>query len=73
MVTEKVMELLKEIYKNLDELVNLIGLEYTEDEEYVCHNRDQVDEEWCDEEMLESISCAHSDIGYFVGYSKGDN
>ena len=67
MVTKKVMELLKKIYKDLDEFIDLIGLEYTEDGEYVCHNRDQVDEEWCDDEMLESIDCLHSDLEYFLG------
>ena len=67
MITEEVMEMLNKIYNDLEKLVNLIGLEYTDDDEYVCNNRDQVDEEWCDEEMLRSIEHAYQDIGFFLG------
>ena len=66
-ITNEVWEKLESVYKELDELIGLIGLEYTDDDEYVCHNTDQVDEEWCDYEMLESINCAWQDIGYFLG------
>lgn len=67
MVTEEVMEMLNKIYNDLENLINLIDLEYTDDDEYVCNNRDQVDEEWCDEEMLISIEHAYQDIGFFLG------
>ena len=67
MVTQEVMDLLSKLYDVLDEFVNLVGLEYTDDDEYVCHNRDQVDERWCDDEMLASIENAHVDIAYFLG------
>ena len=74
MVPEKTIKALQKIYEALGEFIELVGLEYTEDDEYVCHNRDQVDEEWCDDEMLESIDCAYSDIGYFLPkeYKKGE-
>ena len=65
-VTTEVWNLLEKIYADLDQFVNLVGLEYTEDDEYVCHNTDQVDEEWCDEEMLASLDTAHADLGYFL-------
>lgn len=66
-ITPEVWNQLQKLYKDLDSVVNLIGLEYTEDDEYVCNNTDQVDEGWCDYEMLESLSCLHSDLGYFLG------
>ena len=67
MITDEVMELIKVLYGNLEELIELIGLEYTDNDEYVCHNTDQVDEKWCDEEMLADIENAYQDIGYFLG------
>ena len=67
MVTKEVIKALEKIYEAIDEFIRLVDLEYTDEDEYVCHNRDQVDEEWCDYEMLESISCAHGDIGFFLG------
>ena len=68
MVTEEVMEMLEKLYGVLDEFMELVGLEYDyEEEEYICHNRDQVDEEWCDDEMLASIENAHADIAFFLG------
>lgn len=68
MVTQEVMDMLKELYGVLDKFVNLVGLRYDHDEdEYVCDNRDQVDEEWCDDEMLASIENAHADIRFFLG------
>ena len=67
MVTEEVMQTLKKIYEDLDIFINLVGLEYTDDDEYVCNNKDQVDEEWCDEEMLASIENSYQDIGFFLG------
>lgn len=68
MVTEEVMEILGKIYDDLEKFINLVGLEYDLDEdEYICHNEDQVDEEWCDRDMLSSIDCAYSDIGFFLG------
>ena len=70
MVTEEVMEALEKLYEALDVFVKLVGLEYTDDDEYVCNNRDQVDEEWCDDEMLESIENAHADLGYFLSGRK---
>ena len=63
-ITDKVRKKLESVYKELDELIDLIGLEYTDDDEYVCHNTDQ---EWCDYEMLESIENGWQDIGYFLG------
>lgn len=68
MITEAVMEILKKIHKDIEEFIDLVGLEYIVDNgEYICHNRDQVDEEWCDEDMLDSISTAYNDIDYFIG------
>lgn len=66
MITQEVMDALKKIYESLEAFINLVGLEYTDEDEYVCHNTDQVDEEWCDEEMLISIEHAHADIGFFL-------
>ena len=66
MVTKEVWEALEEIYRALDKFVKLVDLEYTDDDEYVCHNREQVDEVWCDYDMLESINNAHGDIRYFL-------
>ena len=66
MVTENVMKILQKIYKDIEEFIDLVGLEYTEDDEYVCNNTDQVDDEWCDREMLVSISTAYDDIDYFL-------
>lgn len=67
MITKKVIKRLEKIYDALEKFINLVELEYTDDDEYVCNNRDQVDEEWCDEEMLASIENAYQDIGYFLG------
>ena len=68
MVTQEVMDMLEELYGVLDKFVKLVGLEYDFDEsEYICTNRDQVDEEWCDYEMLASIENAHADISFFLG------
>lgn len=67
MVTEEVMEALRKIYSDLDAFIKLVGLEYAEDDEYICKNADQVNEDWCDRDMLDSISTAHGDIGYFLG------
>lgn len=66
MVTQKVIDELNKVYKKLEDIKNLIGLEYIDDE-YVCKNKDQVDDEWCDEEMLHSIEYAYQDIGFFLG------
>ncbi len=66
-VTNEVWDQLNKVYAELDTLVNLIGLEYDVDDGYICRNTDQVDEVWCDEEMLESLENAHSDLGYFLG------
>ena len=71
MVTKEVMEMLKRLYETLDSFVNLVGLEYDyEEEEYFCHNRNQVDEHWCDKEMLASIENAYADIGFFLGNNR---
>lgn len=68
MVTNKVWILLDKVYENLKELSDLIGLVYDYDsEEYVCKNKDQVDDNWCDREMLASIDHAINDIEYFLG------
>ena len=66
MVTKEVWELLQRIHKDIDEFIQLVGLEYTDNDEYICHNREQVDEEWCDEEMLDSICTAYNDLDYFL-------
>ena len=66
MVTEAVMEILKKIHDDIQQFMDLVGLEYTEDDEYVCNNRDQVDEDWCDRDMLDSIATAYNDIDYFI-------
>ena len=65
-VTNAVWDQLNRVYAELDKFINLVGLEYDGDE-YICHNEDQVDPEWCDYEMLESIENAHADLGYFLG------
>ena len=67
MITEQVMQSLEELYKALEKVINLVGLEYTDNDEYVCNNRDQVDEEWCDEDMLADIENSYQDIGFFLG------
>ena len=67
MITEEVMKALEKLYEDLSAFIDLVGLEYTDDDEYVCNNRDQVDEEWCDEEMLASIENSYQDIGFFLG------
>ena len=68
MVTKEVMEMLKKLYDVLDSFVNLVGLEYDFDnDEYICINKDQVDERWCDDGMLRSIENAHTDLGFFLG------
>ena len=57
--------LLEEIWERLDKFHKLTGLEYDHDEtEYVMPNVNEID---CDDEMLESISCAYNDIGYYLG------
>ena len=67
MVTEEVMDALEKLYKVLDDFVNLVGLKYDyEEDEYICTNRNQVDERWCDDEMLASIENAHVDIKFFL-------
>ena len=67
-ITNEVWNQCQRVYTELDKLVNLIGLEYDADQDiYVCHNEDQVDPEWCDDEMLASIENAHADLGYFLG------
>ena len=57
------------MFIELDRIKNHLNIDdyYTDDDEYVCNNRDQVDEEWCDEEMLRSIEHAYQDIGFFLG------
>lgn len=68
MVTTEVMEILKKLYDVLNSFVNLVGLEYDFDnDEYICINKDQVDERWCDDDMLRSIENAHTDLGFFLG------
>lgn len=68
MITEKVWELLEKVYESLHEFVELVGLEYDyDDEEYVCKNLDEVDEEWCDDEMLEALENSHMNLRYFFG------
>ena len=66
MITEEVMEILQKIKEDIEKFVNLVGLEYTDDNKYVCNNKNQVDEDWCDEEMLDSIATAYNDIDYFL-------
>ena len=65
-VTQEVWDQLERVYADLDKLVNMIGLDY-DGEDYVCTNTDQVDPEWCDEEMLDSIDTARMDLKYFLG------
>lgn len=65
-VTQEVWDQLEKVYADLDTLVNMIGLDYDGDD-YVCTNTDQVDPEWCDEEMLDSIDAARADLKYFLG------
>jgi len=66
-ITPKVYEQCKKVYKELDTLIKLIGLEYDFDsDEYICTNTDQVDEDWCDREMLSSIDTAYADLKYFL-------
>lgn len=68
MVTEEVMKQLEDIWKKLGDFIDLVGLFYdSAEDEYVCYNRNQVDEDWCDREMLEDIENAREDIGYFLG------
>lgn len=67
MVTKEVMEILEKIYEDIDTFIKLVGLEYDPDEEeYVCQNEDQVDEDWCDQYMLDSISTAFNDISFYL-------
>lgn len=65
-VTNEVYNQCKKVYQELDKLVNLVGLEYDIDDGYICRNTDQVDEDWCDYEMLESLENAHADLKYFL-------
>ena len=65
-VTHQVWDQLNRVYDELDNLVALIGLEYDLDtDEYVC-DPSQVDEEWCDRELLDSIDALHGDLKYFL-------
>ena len=65
-VTPEVWDQLNRLYDELDDLIDLIGLEYdVETNGYVC-DPEQVDEEWCDEEMLDSIDALHQDLKYFL-------
>ena len=66
-ITDEAWNQLQKLYTELDKFVKLVGLEYTEDGEYVCTNSDQVDDDWCDYEMLASLENAHADLGYFLG------
>lgn len=66
-ITNEAWNQLQTIYADLDKFVKLVGLEYTDDDEYVCTNSDQVDEDWCDEELLASLENAHTDLGFFLG------
>lgn len=68
MVTDKVWIKLNKLYEILSEVKELIGLDYDYDsDEYICKNKDQVDDDWCDREMLSSIDHALNDIGFFLG------
>lgn len=67
MVTQEVIDTLEKIYTDIDKFIKLVGLNYNgDDEKYMCSNTDQVDKDWCDREMLDSISTAYDDIGFFL-------
>lgn len=67
METQEVIDILEKIYADIDKFIKLVGLDYNgDDEEYICLNTDQVDKDWCDREMLESISTVYDDIGFFL-------
>ena len=66
-VTPEVWNQLEKVYADVTKLVDLIGLEYTDDDEYVCNNTDQVDPEWCDEDLLSSLDTLRMDLGYYLG------
>ena len=66
--TDRVWVQLETIYEALDMFMRTVGLEYIfEDDKYNCKNEDQVDPDWCDDDMLRSIENAHADIGFFLG------
>ena len=66
-VTQEVWDALEKLYADLDKVINLIGLDYDDEGELICTNSDQVDPEWCDEDLLSSIDTLSADLGYFLG------
>lgn len=65
-ITQEVWDRLEKIYSEVSALNNLIGLEYDGDD-YICTNTEQVDPDWCDDDLLSDLDCLQSDLGYFLG------
>ena len=66
-VTDEVWNQLNRVYDELNKLVNLLGMEYDIDTNSYTFNPDQVDPEWCDDELLDSIDTLYGDLNYFLG------
>lgn len=63
---EMIEQKMEEVYKAVDELIKLVGLDYDiDDEEYRCKRYFDGD---ADHELLESLSCVHGDLGYYLGH-----
>lgn len=67
-VTQDVWNRLEKIYSEVAALNDMIGLEYDIDsDDYICTNQSQVDEEWCDRDLLADLDTLQADLGYFLG------
>jgi hypothetical protein len=67
-VTQDVWNRLEKIYSEVAALNDMIGLEYDIDaDDYICTNQSQVDEEWCDRDLLVDLDTLQADLGYFLG------
>ena len=67
-VTPEVYSQCEKVYAEVEKLYNLIGLDYNFDEdEFTCTNTNNVDPEWCDDDLLRSIDHLYEDMGFFLG------
>jgi len=66
-ITDEMIERkMEEVYKSVDELIKLVGLDYDiDEEEYRCKRYFDEDD---DNDFLEALSCVHGDLGYYLGH-----
>lgn len=68
MISNEVKESLKKISADIEKFHKLIGLELVDTDSwtYVCRNRDQVDEEFCKEDLIDYTVTAYNEIQEFL-------